>query len=205
VTVTERPERTDLRDAIITASLHLGTELGEEGLTIRAIAQRLGVSATALYQHFGSKAAILQAISAYGFERLDRQLAPAFAQADPVERLRQMSLRYVAFARDNPWLYTVLFQERELQWDALDDRERANISAPLRGTLKAIADAVEAGRFRKDIDLATTPLLLWAANHGLATMILTGRISETHPAFPVESLQDFIDSFVSDLLRGFLA
>ena len=49
-----RQSRSGLRQAIIQASLELGQELGEEGLTMRGIASRLGVSATALYQHFES-------------------------------------------------------------------------------------------------------------------------------------------------------
>ena len=48
-----RIQRAGLRQGIIQTSLEIGSELGEEGLTMRGIAARLGVSATALYQHFG--------------------------------------------------------------------------------------------------------------------------------------------------------
>ena len=66
-----RASRPELKEAIIRVSVELGSQLGEEGLTMRAIAKRLGISATALYQHFDSKAAILQEIRLYGL-RLDR-------------------------------------------------------------------------------------------------------------------------------------
>jgi AcrR family transcriptional regulator len=195
--------RPDLRDAILRASLELGTELGEEGLTMRAIAARLGVSATALYQHFDGKAAILRAIRVYGGELMTKHLLPAHELADPVARLTEQSLRYVGFARDNPWLYRLLFQEEELDWKRASADEIQSLLVTHYKTAQAFTDAVASQQFRPDVDVATAPFLLWAANHGLATLILAGRISETHPAFPVRDQQAFVDAFVRSVLRGF--
>ena len=79
--------QTSLKEAIVRAAIELGTELGEEGLTMRGIAARLGVSATALYQHFEGKASILRAIRFHGLSLLNKELAPAFTLDDPVEAL----------------------------------------------------------------------------------------------------------------------
>jgi AcrR family transcriptional regulator len=195
--------RPDLREAILRASLELGTELGEEGLTMRAIAARLGVSATALYQHFDGKAAIHRAIRVYGGEMLTRHLLPAHELADPVARLTEQSLLYVGFARENPWLYRLLFQEEELDWKRVSPQEAEALAVSHHKTVKCFTDAVASGQFRADIDIATAPFLLWAANHGLATLILGGRISETHPAFPVKDQEAFVQAFVRSVLRGF--
>jgi hypothetical protein len=70
-------------------------------------------------------------------------------------------------------------------------------------TVKSFVDAIALGCFRSDVDVSTAPFLLWAANHGLATLILSGRISETHPAFPVRNQQEFVRAFVRSVLRGF--
>ncbi|HWB81278.1 MAG TPA: TetR/AcrR family transcriptional regulator [Nannocystaceae bacterium] len=195
--------RPDLRDAILRASLELGTELGEEGLTMRAIAARLGVSATALYQHFDGKAAILRAIRVYGGELLSQHLMPAHDLPDPVARLEEQSRRYVGFARDNPWLYRLLFQEEELDWKRASNDEIQSLLSTHYKTAQAFTDAVASQQFRSDTDVATAPFLLWAANHGLATLILGGRISETHPAFPVRDQNAFVEAFVRSVLRGF--
>ncbi|MBC8069982.1 MAG: TetR/AcrR family transcriptional regulator [Deltaproteobacteria bacterium] len=199
----EERVRPDLREAILRASLELGTELGEEGLTMRAIAARLGVSATALYQHFDGKAAILRAIRVYGGELMERTLAPAHEHEDPVMRLSDQSIRYVGFACDNPWLYRLLFQEEEIDWKRASTEELQGMMTSHRRTVQSFEDAVAFGRFRSDVDVATAPFLLWAANHGLATLILGGRISETHPAFPVRNQQEFVHAFVRSVLRGF--
>lgn len=195
--------RPDLREAILQASLQLGTEIGEEGVTMRAIAARLGVSATALYQHFDGKSAILRAIRFYGFDLLDARLEPAHRVADPVERLRGECIGYIVFARENPWLYRLLFLEEQLDWSKFSDTEKAHVSAMHGRTRAAFDEAIAAGRFRADLAGSTGPLLMWAANHGLASLILGGRISERHPAFPVRDEQDFLHTFVDNILRGF--
>lgn len=195
--------RVDLRDAIIRASLELGTELGEDGLTMRAIAGRLGVSVTALYHHFDGKPAILRALRFWGADRLAAHLAPAHEHDDPVVRLIDESIRYVSFARDNPWLYRLLFLEEELDWREFNEAERVRLMAPNARTARSFQEAIAQGKFRADTDVATAPFLMWAANHGLATLILGGRISETHPAFPVRSQDEFVEAFVSSFMRGF--
>jgi AcrR family transcriptional regulator len=195
--------RPDLREAILQASLQLGTEIGEEGVTMRAIAARLGVSATALYQHFDGKSAILRAIRFYGFDLLEARLEPAHRDPDPVERLRAECIGYIHFARENPWLYRLLFVEEQLDWTKFSVSERERINAMHMRTRKAFDDAIESGRFRQDLAGITGPLLMWAANHGLASLLLGGRISERHPAFPVHDEQAFLHAFVDSILRGF--
>ena len=64
------PAKAGLHDAIVRAGIELGSDLGEEGLTMRAIAGRLGISATALYQHFESKASILREIRLHAIRLL---------------------------------------------------------------------------------------------------------------------------------------
>lgn len=199
----EERARPDVRDAILRASLELGTELGEDGLTMRAIAGRLGVSVTALYHHYDGKPAILRALRFWGADLLAAHLEPAHLLPDPVDRLCEESVRYVGFARDNPWLYRLLFQEEELDWNSFTDQERTRLMAPNARTARCFHEAVAEGRFRPDVDVMTAPFLMWAANHGLATLILGGRISETHPAFPVRSQDEFVHSFVTSFMRGF--
>lgn len=202
-TLGEDRGRPDLRDAILRASLELGSELGEDGLTMRAIAARLGVSVTALYHHFDGKPAILRALRFWGADLLAAHLGPAHDLADPVARLCEESVRYIGFARDNPWLYRLLFQEQELDWNMFTDEERARLMAPNARTARCFHEAVAMGSFRPDLDVTTAPFLMWAANHGLAALILGGRISETHPAFPVRSQDEFVHSFVTSFMRGF--
>jgi len=183
-------------------SIQLGSELGEDGLTMRAIAARLGVSATALYQHFESKAAILREIRLHGVDTLLSAMAPASELGDAERRAREIARRYTDFALNNPWLYKVLFQGEEVDWSSIDDDERDLLMAPLRQTRAAFELGVRAGSFRPDLDVDNTAMLFWASLHGLASLLINGRISEGHPVFPVPDREEFVSKFIAGLVRA---
>jgi AcrR family transcriptional regulator len=193
-----------LKEAIVRAAIELGTELGEEGLTMRGIAARLGVSATALYQHFEGKASILRAIRFHGLTLMNKTVGPAFEHADPLDQLRQSALLYINFARSNPWLYALLFGGEIVDHGALSEAEREAASYSQLAVQRAFQRGKELGTLRADIDVLTAPYLMWAANHGVAMLLITGRISEQNPSFPIPSENDFIGAFVESEIRGLM-
>jgi AcrR family transcriptional regulator len=193
-----------LKEAIVRAAIELGTELGEEGLTMRGIAARLGVSATALYQHFEGKASILRAIRFHGLSLMNKSVAPAFEREDPLEQIRESALLYINFARSNPWLYALLFGGEIVDYDAFTDAEREVASWSQFAAQRAFERGKELGKLRADLDVVTAPFLMWAANHGVAMLLITRRISEQNPAFPIPNENGFIRAFVESEVRGFM-
>jgi len=195
----------DLREAIIQTSLEIGGELGAEGLTMRGIAARLGVSATALYQHFESKASILAEIRYYGLRSMVEALEPATTIEDPVERLVDMGFRYVQFARENRWLYDVLMEHDTHEWTELAQAEADRMLAPLQVVRESLREGVSKGRLRQGLDVDNASFQLWAGMHGVSSLMLGGRISEQHPAFPVADEDGFLKGFVAAIVQSFTA
>jgi AcrR family transcriptional regulator len=191
-----------LREAIIQTSLELGSQLGEEGLTMRGIASRLGVSATALYQHFESKASILREIRVYGIDLLHDALSPALEGSDPVEVLRDITRRYIVFARENKWLYSVLMEHEQLEWSELAPEEIARSLRPLLAVREAMEAGVQAGVWREGINIELAAFQLWASVHGLCSLLNNGRFNEQHPAFPISDERSLIDVFVEGCIRA---
>lgn len=199
-----RRDNAGLREAIIQTSLELGSQLGEEGLTMRGIASRLGVSATALYQHFESKSSILREIRVYGIDLLYDALGPALEQqTDPVEKLREVTRRYINFARENKWLYAVLMEHAQLEWTELAPEEMARTLRPLRAVRQVMQEGKEAGVWREGVDVELSAFQLWASVHGLSSLINNGRFDEQHPAFPIPDEKSLIDVFVDGCIRAF--
>lgn len=173
---------------------------------MRGIASRLGVSATALYQHFESKASILREIRVYGIDLLYDAITPALEeQSDPVSKLREVTKRYIMFARENKWLYSVLMEYDQLEWSALGPEEIARTLRPLLAVREAMNAGTEAGVWRDDINVELAAFQLWASVHGLCSLLNNGRFNERHPAFPIPDEQSLIDIFVDGSIRGFLA
>jgi len=201
-----RQGRSGLRQAILHTSVEIGAELGEEGLTMRGIASRLHVSATALYQHFESKAAILREIRVFGVDLLMQEvIEPCSEVKDPLQRLRCMGARYVDFARAQPWLYTVLMQAEQLDWSALSPAEIEQSLGPLTTLRGWLREGAELGQIRAGLDPDMLSFGLWATFHGLCSMLISGRIDEQHVAFPIANQREFIRDFLDATIASISA
>ena len=130
---------------------------GLDALTMRRIAERLGIRAPSLYKHFPDKSALEAAIISAGFE----EQAAAFEQAvdGSADPLTDLAGAYRSFARAHPHLYR-LMTDQELRRDLLAPgvEERAG---------RTIYDA--AGQ---DADRARAA---WAFAHGMTLLELTNR------------------------------
>ncbi len=60
----------DLKSALITAALAAVEQDGPDAVSLRDLAQSLGVSRAAPYRHFADRDALLAAVAAQGFEDL---------------------------------------------------------------------------------------------------------------------------------------
>lgn len=83
------------------AALRFVVERGHAALTLRAVAEAVGVAHRSLYNHFADRDAILDAVAEEGFRRLAVELAGA-TDADAYVQT------YVAFALASPGLYDLM-------------------------------------------------------------------------------------------------
>ena len=194
--MTSHGDAETFREAIIGASLELGQAYGEDGVTMRAIASKLGTSATTLYTCFESKAAIMRELRLRGIMSLGKSMLDAFDVADPRECLLELSRRYVAFARENPWLYTVLFVE---------ETPVSEIVTPAQSEVLAGLEVAITKRFserffdltnRHPTDPHRMVVRWWMSVHGLASLIITRRIKADHRYLPVGDVDDFVEESI---------
>src|SRR5918993_2359690 len=100
----------NLRRGLLDEALATIRADGVEGLTLRQIGSRLGVSRTALYRHFADKRALLAAVATEGFRTLREQLVSAWEEGGRGrEAFESMGVAYIRFAVANPAHYRVMF------------------------------------------------------------------------------------------------
>ncbi len=101
----------DLRTALIEAALEIIDEIGPQGLTIRKVAHRAGVSHAAPYRHFPDKDDLILAVVERGFELLDEEMdrARSAAGSDPIAQFAASGEAYLDFAMSYPAYYRVMF------------------------------------------------------------------------------------------------
>ena len=142
---------------IVAEARSLLEEEGADALSMRRLAERLGIRAPSIYKHLPDKQALENALISAGFEEQAVAFEAAVAGSDdPIGAIGQV---YREFARRHPHLYR-LMTERPL------DRERLVPGAEER----AARPVVEA--FGRDRDLARAA---WAFAHGMTNLELNDR------------------------------
>ncbi len=171
----------DLRSALLTTAAAVIRERGLHGLSLRECARRLGVSHAAPYRHFGDKAAILGALIGEGFRGL---LAAGHAAmegvADPEARLHAYGVAYVQYAVDAPEHFRVMFGA-ELEEKVMEPADTAAADEAFE-LLRTSVAALLAAEGRGDEDPLPGTLAYWSLVHGLATLLVDGRIPAEHLA-----------------------
>ena len=207
-----------LRDALIDAALQIIAEDGLERLTIRALAERVGVSHAAPQYHFADKAALIVAVATRGFEQLDVALARPTGDDEPSARLLAMGRAYIEFALANPAHYRLMFATGIPSRKSDDD---AFCDAAAR-TLGQLTDAIAAlgsdgATLAEDEEAATervhaAALFAWSAVHGAIMLQLDGtfssvRAEDGHAATlpPMEQMMPALLEHVAAGLSGVVA
>src|SRR5919204_1809076 len=102
-------EREETRGKILDAAREMFVDQGIEAVTMRAIADRIEYTPTAIYYHFRDKRALIEELCALDFRALARAFGRIGRIEDPVERLRRIGLAYVDFALGHPSHYRFMF------------------------------------------------------------------------------------------------
>ena len=100
----------DLRAALITAADEIITEKGIEGFSLRAAAQKAGVSPAAPAHHFGSARGLLTEVAILAYDRAGRYIKSAGHSKDAVRDVRAVMLAFVKFAVENPGHFRLMFR-----------------------------------------------------------------------------------------------
>src|SRR5687768_3177132 len=156
----------DIKSRIVAAARALYMERGPESVTMRAVAERVGVTATALYRHFADKDAILREVVGEGSRLLGSHLFRALEAPTPLERLRATALAYLDFALAQPQAYRALFEPEGEEETSPVHAQRGAIRRFLRDRVR---EAMDAGVLAEG-DPEGIALTLWSLLHGLAAL-----------------------------------
>ena len=171
----------NLRRALLDEALDTIRKDGVEGLTLREIGARLGVSRTALYRHFADKRALLAAVATEGFRTLRQRLVAAWEDGRDRAAFEAMGVAYVGFAVANPAHYRVMFgsalaakadDAKTVDCDLVDEAEGA-----FQALVDALATLQREASVRQE-DTVTMARYVWAVVHGVAMLGIDGQISE---------------------------
>jgi AcrR family transcriptional regulator len=171
----------DLRSRIAQVAQELFASEGIEGISMRKLAHRAGVTATAIYRHFRDKDEILDALISVGLAALSDYLAPALKAKDPERRLRELIDAYLRFAIEQPKYFDLAFLVPSPSTRMSEELERHN-RATFKLAIEQVAACMERGIFQPG-DPIETAVFLWSTAHGLVTLFRMNRFGPDSQQF----------------------
>jgi AcrR family transcriptional regulator len=168
-----------LRAEIIAAAKDLlAASADSDSVSIRAVADAVGVTPPSLYLHFADKDALIEAVVVDVFAELDAAMLAAGAQVDaaaegPLSLLCAFGLAYVRFAVDHPEHYRVATMA------IYPDTGRGEVShldqiladSAFTHFMDVVRACMAAGIFAEGDPVPVT-LELWSAAHGIASLMI---------------------------------
>jgi AcrR family transcriptional regulator len=166
----------DLRRQILDEAARLLKEEGEAGLSMRKLAQNLGVSRTAPYHHFKDKQALLCGVAEEGFRRLREVVrTPPYVEGAEISEaaVRLFVHRYVQFSIDNAEYYELMFGARLWKSEQLTESLRLEAHNAFKVYIEQIR------LWQQSISTSTVDALRfaqvsWSTLHGMSRLLIDG-------------------------------
>ncbi|MFD9888711.1 TetR/AcrR family transcriptional regulator [Amycolatopsis sp. NPDC059027] len=178
-----------LRIEILETASVLLNELGAaDGLSLRAVAKRLGIAAPSAYAHFSGKAELVDALVGYERGRIGDHMDAAAESAggNPRDRLRASVHALAMFLLRNPGAHRVLLQAQR----ATDEVPRENNPTLERITV-LLRSCVDAGLTVR-LPVARAAVLLAVGAPSAAQMALPRHSSAEAEAAVCEFVDDLV-------------
>ncbi len=194
----------NLRTALVVAAADLARAHGPDGVVLREVARRTGVSHNAAYRHFADREELLAEVASLAMDRLEEamlQRVDAVTGGDPRTvargRLREVGRAYVTFALSEPGLFEVAFAAHKPQNETAPMPPEAGPYGVLGRILDELVEAGEMPAERRD----GAGVVCWAAVHGFAMLHLHGPVREAPPQEREHSLRLLLDTVERGLTR----
>jgi AcrR family transcriptional regulator len=160
----------DLRRRLVEEAITMLREGGLESLSLRRLAERVGVSQTALYHHFQDKQGLLCAMGEEGISRFDAALQQGIPSgASPEVRFEHFITSYVRFALGYPELYELMFGRTTWRGGTTASFEQAARSS-FRSYAEMVAALQKSGQLSSSLNALRLAQVIWGTLHGLCRM-----------------------------------
>jgi AcrR family transcriptional regulator len=179
------------RERLISAAAALFDAGGERAVTLRAVAQAVGVSHNAPYKHFEDRNAMLAAVAEADVSDLTTVFLKAGKLANPEAAMKQAVSAFIAYGRAHPARYRLLFSDSDI------GRRGGSLEQAALQTMQVFAGLVaayqETGRARA-LPPRMVAALVYATLHGLVDLEIGGR---TNPKKGLDNIEAVVHLLLS--------
>ncbi|MBK9567842.1 MAG: TetR/AcrR family transcriptional regulator [Saprospiraceae bacterium] len=201
--LTERKEREkiELKNLILEASRKILLANGQDGLSIRKIADEVEYSPATIYLYFADKDAILHELMEMGFGVMNGYMMDSYAEKDPIKRIHTIGHAYIRFGLENKDWYELMFNSdkpmKHIEKCCEDWDQGMAMFAFLTQTCKEALNQLEI----QDVESDILALHLWSSVHGLVNLYLTERLEIVQRNNSSELVTKTLDAIIKTVFR----
>jgi AcrR family transcriptional regulator len=184
-----RTPSADVERELIAAAEAVLVRDGPGGVTVRAVAAEAGIAPMGVYNRFGGKDGLVDALLIIGFDRL-RSAVEAGEEADMLERLRACGMRYRQFALNNQHFYSIMF-EGAIPRDHSSLEVAEHATAAFAALVRNVEAAAATGRISA-ADPQDVAQQIWSAVHGAMALEFRNLVQTPDPEATYRATVDTI-------------
>ncbi len=172
--MSEKPKyhKGDVKQEAINIAFAIVQAEGGKKLTMRHLADEIGISHTALYRHYKNKDAVLLEVARKGYRQLMLQMAQSLKAQDKnsIEQLSDTAMAYIDFAVEHAEIYGLMNGDFAQMQSA--NKEIAALATKMFEILKLLVLKGQAeGVFVAD-EAEKLAFALWSTLHGYVELTL---------------------------------
>lgn len=175
-------------EKILRAAHKLFDREGADAVSMRRVAEAVGITPMAIYRHFPNRDALLKKLSDDSFNAVAQDWETHARIPDVLKRLMALLEPYLDYALEHPHLFDHAFSVRRDDARRYPEDFRAGLSPTFNVALATIADGMAQGVFKQD-DPYDVTMAVWAQQHGLVALYRAGRFSYDEAQFRTFYLQ----------------
>jgi AcrR family transcriptional regulator len=189
----------NLKEVLLEAARKLIEQYGPAGFSLTEAARLAGVSPAAPYRHFRDREALLAEVARNGFERFAARLDIAWNNGipTPLSAFENLGRAYLAFAREEPASYAVMFEAS--LGPGGDEALKAAAERAFDVLQRAATALVRALPADQRPPVRLMSLHVWALSHGVAALFVEARPGVAKLPLPPEEI---LESAMLIYLRG---
>ncbi|WP_158883497.1 TetR/AcrR family transcriptional regulator [Rhodanobacter sp. L36] len=163
-------------EKVIRAAHRIFDRDGAEAVTMRRVADAVGITPMAIYRHFPNRSALLKRLSDDSFQIAAEEWETRTRHPDIERRLMTLLDPYLDYALAHPHLFDHSFSVRRDDARLYPEDFRAGSSPTFNVVIDAIIDGMAQGVLKQD-DPHDVGMTIWAHQHGLIVLYRAGRFS----------------------------
>ncbi len=187
--------RLTTQEKIVRAASKLLDREGAAAVSMRRVAEAVGITPMAIYRHFPNREALLKHISDHAFTTVAKDWEAQTRHPDLMQNLRQAMENYLDYALQRPHLFDHSFSVPREDARRFPEDFRDRQSPTLTVIADLLVDGMRQGLLRQ-ADPWDVAMTMWAQGHGLIALYRAGRFSfddAQFRAFYLQSLERLFD------------